>query len=73
MNDKDDNFKLDQSAQDLYKQLEGIDETSRVASSQSSLIDLLNQQTKLLDYYRILLADATYLFAGIIKSSCKYL
>ncbi len=69
MNDKDDNFKLDQSAQDLYKQLEGIDETSRVASSQSSLIDLLNQQTKLLDYYRILLADATYLFAGIIKSS----
>lgn len=68
MNDKDDNFKLDQSAQVLYKQLEGIDDTFRVAS-QSSLIDLLNQQTKLLDYYRILLADAIYLFAGILKSS----
>lgn len=68
MNEKDDNFNLDQSAQVLYKQLGGIDETSRVAS-QSSLIDLLNQQTKLLDYYRILLADATYLFAGILKSS----
>ena len=68
MNDKDDNFKLDQSAQVLYKQLEGIDDTFQVAS-QSSLIDLLNQQTKLLDYYRILLADAIYLFAGILKSS----
>lgn len=68
MSDKDDNFNLDQSAQDLYKQLEGIDDTSRVAS-QSSLIDLLNQQTKLLDYYRILLADATCLFAGILKTS----
>ncbi len=69
MNDKDDdNFKLDQSANVLYKQLGGIDDTSRVVS-QSSLIDLLNQQTKLLDYYRILLADATYLFTEIIKSS----
>jgi len=72
MNDKDDNFKLDQSAQALFKQLEGIDDTYRVdesGASQSSLIDLLNQQTKLLDHYRILLADATCLFAGILKSS----
>ncbi len=72
MNDKDDNFKLDQSAQALFKQLEGIDDTYRVdesGASQSSLIDLLNQQTKLLDHYRKLLADATCLFAGIIKSS----
>lgn len=72
MNDKDDDFKLDQSAQALYKQLGGIDDTFRVdesGASQSSLIDLLNQQTKLLDHYRILLADATCLFAGILKSS----
>jgi len=72
MSDKDDNFKLDQSAQALYKQLEGIDDTLRVdepGASQSSLIDLLNQQTKLLDHYRILLGDATCLFAGILKSS----
>lgn len=72
MNEKDDNFKLDQSAQALFKQLEGIDDTYRVdefGASQSSLIDLLNQQTKLLDHYRMLLADATCLFAGILKSS----
>ena len=72
MNDKDDDFKLDQSAQALYKQLGGIDDTFRgdeSGASQSSLIDLLNQQTKLLDHYRILLADATFLFAGILNSS----
>lgn len=72
MNDKDDNFELDQSAQDLYNQLEGIDETLKVDESgisRSSLIDLLNQQTKLLDHYRILLADATCLFTGICKCS----
>jgi hypothetical protein len=72
MNDKDDNFKLDQSAQDLYRQLEGIDDTLRVDTSgvsQSTLIDLLNQQTNQLDHYRILLADATCLLAGILKSS----
>lgn len=72
MNGKDDNFKLDQSAQALYSQLEGIDDTFRVDdvdTSQSSLIDLLNQQTKILDHYRILLADAICLFAGILESS----
>ncbi len=72
MGDKDDNFKLDQSAQDLFNQLEGIDDTLRVGESgvsQSSLVDLLNRQTKMLDHYRILLADATCLFAGILKSS----
>jgi hypothetical protein len=72
MSDKDDNFKLDQSAQALYKQLGGIDDTFRVdesGTSQSSLIDLLSQQTKLLDHYRILLAEATCLLAGILKSS----
>jgi hypothetical protein len=72
MKDKDDSFKLDQSAQALYKQLGGIDDTFRVeeaGTSQSSLIDLLNQQTKLLDHYRLLLADATCFFSGIINSS----
>ena len=72
MSDKDDNFKLDQSAQDLFKQLEGMDDTSRIDESgalQSSLVDLLNQQTKQLDHYRILLADAICQFAGILKSS----
>ena len=71
MNEKDDDFKLDQSAQALYKKLEGIDDTLRVdetGAKQSSLINLLNQQTKLLDQYRILLADVTCLFAGILNS-----
>ena len=71
MSDNDDNFELDQSAEDLYKQLEGIDDSLRVekGASVSSLIDLLNQQTKLLDHYRVLLSDATCQFAGILKSS----
>jgi hypothetical protein len=72
MNDKDDDFKLDQSAQALYKQLGGIEDTFRADESEvskSSLIDLLNQQTTFLDHYRILLADATCLFAGILQSS----
>ena len=72
MTDKDDNFKLDQSAQALYNLLGGIDDSLRVvesATSQSSLIDLLNQQTRLLDQYRIFLADATCLLAGILRSS----
>lgn len=72
MNDQDDDFKLDQSASDLYKQLEGIDDTyqgEETRTSQSSLIALLNRQTELLDHYRILLANATCLFAGILKSS----
>lgn len=72
MNNKDDNFELDQSALDLYKQLEGIDDTLRLdesRASQSSLIDLLNQQTTQLDHYRVLLAEATCLFAEILQSS----
>ena len=56
MSDKDENFELDQSAEDLYKQLGGIDESSRIveSTSQSSLIDLLNQQTKQVDHFRVL-------------------
>ncbi|HDS00896.1 MAG TPA: hypothetical protein ENO07_02650, partial [candidate division Zixibacteria bacterium] len=72
MNDKDDNFHLDQSAQNLYDQLGGIDDTFRVdesGASLSSLIDLLNQQTRLLDHYRIILADAICLFAEILTGS----
>jgi len=72
MNDKDDKFILDQSAQDLYDQLEGLDDTLRVdeyGASLSSLINLLNHQTRLLDHYRILLAEAASLFAEILKSS----
>jgi hypothetical protein len=70
MTDKEDNFQLDQSAQDLYDQLEGIDDAFRAdGASLSSLIDLLNQQTRLLDHYRIILADASSLFAEILTSS----
>jgi hypothetical protein len=71
-NKEEDDFKLDQSAQALYNQLAGIDDTFRVeesGTSSSSLIDLLNQQTKLLDQYRILLSDAVCNFAALVKSS----
>ncbi|MBU0485988.1 MAG: hypothetical protein KKB30_15905 [Proteobacteria bacterium] len=75
MSDNDDNFKLDQSAQELYKKLAGIDDSDRLIESeptQSSLINLLNQETKLLDHYRLLLAEATCLFAGILKGSSSF-
>ena len=69
---KDESFTLDNSAQQLYKQFAGIDEKSRVAenaSSSSALMQLLNQEEKLLDYYRLLLAEATGLFVGILANS----
>lgn len=72
MSDTDKKFQLDQSAQDLYDQLEGIEDTLQIDASDaslSSLIDLLNNQTRVLDYYRLLLAEATCLFAGIVTSS----
>ncbi|GAB4345691.1 MAG: hypothetical protein Kow0089_22940 [Desulfobulbaceae bacterium] len=71
-NEKDNNFELDQSAQDLYNQLGGLDDTNRVddsGASRSSLLDLLNQQTKLLDQYRIILGDWISLLAEILNSS----
>ena len=72
MTKKEQDFSLDQSAEDLYKQFAGLDESDRAKiadSSESALMNLLNQQEKLLDYYRLLLSEATCLFAGILNNS----
>ena len=64
-------FTLDQSAQQLYRQFSGLDENSRggEAAPSSALLQLLHQEEKLLDYYRLLLAEATGLFVGILTNS----
>lgn len=70
--DKSESFALDNSAQQLYRQFAGLDEKSRIAgnaASSSALMQLLNQEEKLLDYYRLLLAEATGLFVGILANS----
>lgn len=69
---KDESFTLDNSAQQLYRQFTGLDEKSRAAataSSSSALMQLLNQEEKLLDYYRLMLAEATGLFVGVLANS----
>jgi len=72
MENNDDSFTMDNSAQQLYKQFAGLDSTSRYAegaASSSSLMQLLNQEEKLLDYYRLLLAQSTAQFVGILANS----
>lgn len=70
MTEKDEKFSLDNSAAELYKQLAGIDDSDRAHAdiSHSALMRLLNQQEKLLDYYRLLLSESTCLFAGILEN-----
>ncbi len=70
MGKKDENFELDRSAENLYKQFTGIDDKDRAhEQAPSALIHLLRQEEKLLDYYRLLLAEATTLFVGILANS----
>jgi len=66
-----DNFALDDSAEQLYKQFAGIDDSDHAdySGSQSALLELLTQEEKKLDYYRLLLAHATTLFTGILANS----
>jgi hypothetical protein len=68
---KDASFALDNSAQQLYRQFAGLDENARTTgpAPSSALMQLLNQEEKLLDYYRLLLAEATGLFVGILANS----
>jgi hypothetical protein len=64
-------FLLDESADALYRQFAGMDASDRGqydADSKSSLMRLLNQQERLLDYYRLLLSEITCLFAGILEN-----
>jgi hypothetical protein len=70
MDNKDEQFELDQSAAQLYRQFAGIDDQDRVLEQvPSALVELLNQKEKFLDQYRLLLAEATTLFVGILANS----
>ena len=70
MDKKDENFELDRSAENLYKQFAGIDDQDRAQeTAPSALMQLLLQEEKLLDYYRLLLAEVTTLFVGVLANS----
>ena len=73
MDPKDRNFTLDDSAQNLYRQFAGIDDTDhtgdREKGSDSQLMALLIQEEQMLDFYRLLLAQATCVYAGILTNS----
>ena len=64
-------FALDESAQALYKQLEGIDETVRAADSvglESELMAFFQQEEKRLNQCRVLMAQAACTFIDLISS-----
>jgi hypothetical protein len=65
-------FALDESAQQLYQQLEGIDDTLRVDLSlklESELMQFLQQEEKKRDTYRLLVAQAACLFVDILAET----
>ncbi|MBU0675188.1 MAG: hypothetical protein KJ950_11140 [Proteobacteria bacterium] len=64
-----DNFQLDGTAQELYRQFAGIDASDRALERNSGLINLIKQEEQLLDYYRLLLARSTCIFAGTLSNS----
>lgn len=64
-------FILDESAQQLYRQLDGLDDTIRVDQSlqlESELLNFLQQEEKKRDNYRLLLAQAASLFADVLTT-----
>ena len=65
-------FQLDESARQLFSEFAGMDSSDRAhqeTSSQSGLIEFLNQEEKALDYYRLLLAQATCNLAEVLVNS----
>ena len=66
-------FSLDNSAQELYQQLAGLDTSVRTepenGPTESGLIDFLGEEEKYLDHYRIILADSVCLLAEILHHS----
>ncbi len=70
MEDNSAKFRLDQSAEQLYRQFAGIDDQDRARAAEgSALMQLLIEEEKQLDYYRLLLAEATTSFVGILSNS----
>ena len=69
----DEDFSLDDSAEQLYKQFSGIDDADYAIAddspNQSELMAILKEEEKMLDYYRLLLAQAVCLFAEILTNS----
>jgi len=65
-------FALDESAQQLYKQLEGIDQSQRVSLNlqlESELMQFLQEEEKKRDNYRLLIAQAACLFVDILAEA----
>lgn len=62
-------FTLDNTAQELYQQLAGIDTTRRILTPQagSELIALLGQEEKILDHFRLVLLNSVCLLAEILN------
>ncbi|HIJ79172.1 MAG: hypothetical protein OEY01_09165 [Desulfobulbaceae bacterium] len=73
MTPKEADFSLDDSAQQLYQQLAGLDTSVRSGldndHAESGLIDFLGEEEKWLDHYRIILADVVCLLAEILQTS----
>ncbi|NTV13361.1 MAG: hypothetical protein HGA96_05445 [Desulfobulbaceae bacterium] len=68
----DKEFTLDESAQQLYQQLDGIDDTLRVDLSlrlESELMEFLQQEEQKRDNCRVLIAQAACLFVGILAET----
>ena len=63
-------FQLDESARQLFSEFNGMDSSDRAHEGTSTgILESLDQEEKALDYYRLLLAQATCLFAEILVNS----
>jgi hypothetical protein len=63
-------FQLDESARKLFSELDGLDSSDRAREDTSAgILESLDQEEKALDYYRLLLAQATCLFAEVLVNS----
>lgn len=63
-------FQLDESARQLFSELGGLDKSDHAnADTASGIFASLDQEEKILDYYRLLMAQATCLFAEILVNS----
>ena len=72
MGNEDNGFDLDESARQLYQQLEGIDDSLRADASvvlESDLMQFLQQEEKKRDHYRLLAAQAVCLFIDILAET----
>lgn len=72
MSNEDNSFDLDESARQLYRQLEGIDDSLRADACvvlESELMEFLQQEEKKRDNSRLLMAQAVCLFVDILSGT----